>query len=130
MPDLLYEDITYQIRGARFWVYKEFRGAFKESIVDNALTKELIDRGLNVENQKRIDIFYKDKKVGVYIPDKIINGKVLLEIKCKPVLSKGDIDQFWKYLKGSNYKLGMLINFSPDGLKIERIAYDKIRNKN
>ncbi|MBU2036741.1 GxxExxY protein [Patescibacteria group bacterium] len=130
MADLLYEEITYQIRGACFWVYKEFRGSFKESIVDNALTKELISRGLTVEDQKRIDIFYKGKKVGVYVPDKIINEKVLLEIKCKPVLAKGDIDQFWKYLKGSNYKLGLLINFSPEGLKIERVVYDKVRNKN
>ena len=130
MSDLLYEDITYQIRGACFWVYKEFRGAFKESIVDNALTGELISRGLSVENQKRINIYYKGKKVGVYVPDKIINDKVLLEIKCKPILTKGDIDQFWKYLKGSDYILGMLINFSPEGLKIERIAYDKARNKN
>ncbi len=92
MADLLYEEITYQIRGACFWVYKEFRGAFKESIVDNALTRELISRGLTVEDQKRINIFYKGKKVGVYVPDKIINEKVLLEIKCKPILAKGDLD--------------------------------------
>jgi GxxExxY protein len=127
--DLLYEDITYQIRGACFWVYKEFGGAFKEKIVDRALTKELIKRGLNVEDQKRIDIYYLGEKVGVYIPDKIVNQKILLEIKCKPFLNKQDEEQFWKYLKGSQYKLGLIINFSPTGLKIKRVVYDKARKK-
>lgn len=127
---LLYEDITFQIRGACFGVYKEFGGAFKESIVDRALTKELSRRGLIVDDQKRIDIYYRGEKVGVYIPDKIINDKILLEIKCKPFLSKSDLDQFWKYLKGSSYQLGMLVNFSPEKLEIKRIIYQKARKNN
>lgn len=126
---LLYEDITYQIRGACFWVYKEFGGAFKEKIIDRALTKELIKRGLKVDDQKRINIFYQGEKVGIYVPDKIINDKVLLEIKAKPSLTENDGEQFWKYLKGSPYKLGILINFSPTRLEIKRIVYDQARNK-
>jgi GxxExxY protein len=128
MP-LLYEDLTYKIRGACFWVYREFGGAFKEGIVDKALTKELQDRGLKVEDQKRINIYYRGEKVGVYIPDKIVDEKILLEIKCKPGLIKSDQEQFWKYLKGSTYKLGLLINFGPERLEIKRIIYDKIREK-
>lgn len=43
---LLYEDITYKIRGACFEVWREFGGAFKEKIVDRALSKALEKRGL------------------------------------------------------------------------------------
>lgn len=127
--DLLYKEITYQIRGACFWVYKEFGGAFKEKIVDRALTKELVKRGLGVEDQKRIDIYYQGEKVGTYTPDKIIDGKVLLEIKCKLFITKSDEEQFWKYLKGSRYKLGLLINFGPNKLEIKRVIYEQARNK-
>ena len=127
MDDFLYKDITYDIRGACFWVWKEFRGAFKESIIDKALTKELTKRGRKVDNQKRIDIFYDNEKVGTYIPDKIIDDKVLLELKCKQFITKQDIDQFWKYLKGSHYKLGLLINFGPKNLEIKRVVYDTAR---
>lgn len=56
--ELLYQDESYQIRGACFEIYKNFGGAFKESIINKSLIKELSLRGLVVENQKRIDIFY------------------------------------------------------------------------
>ncbi|MBI1883451.1 MAG: GxxExxY protein [Chlamydiae bacterium] len=121
---LLYRDITYEIRGACFWIWKEFGNAFKESIVDKALTEELRKRGLKVTDQKRIDVFYNNKKVGTYVPDKIVNDCVLVEIKRKPFLLKQDKEQFWHYLKGSSYKLGMLINFGERGLEIKRVIYD------
>ena len=108
MPDFLYEKESYEIRGACFDVYKVFGGAFKEKVVDRALTEALKNRGLEVEDQKRINIYFKGKKVGVYIPDKIVNNSVLLELKAKSFLTKQDTDQFWKYVKGSEYKLGFL----------------------
>lgn len=125
---LLYEDLTYQIRGACFNIWREFGGVFKEKVVDRALTEELKSRGLEVENQKSIDIFYKGKKIASYIPDKIVNDSILLEIKCKPSLTKEDERQFWYYLKGSHYKIGLLINFGSQKLEIKRRIYDKARN--
>lgn len=127
VSDFLYEKESYKIRGACFDVYRAFGGAFKEKIVDRALTEALSKRGLEVEDQKHIDIYFEEKKVGIYIPDKIINDCILLELKAKPFLTKQDIDQFWKYLRGSEYKLGFLINFSPTELQIKRIVYDKAR---
>ena len=56
MNDFLYQEITYEIRGACFEVYKKFGGAFKEKIVDNALTIALEKRSLKAENQVKIDI--------------------------------------------------------------------------
>ena len=126
---LLYEEITYQIRGACFWVWKELGSAFKESIIDRALTEELKRRGLKVEEQKRIDVYYQDKKVGTYVPDKIINDCVLVELKRKSFLTKQDKEQFWHYLKGSKYRLGLLINFADKNLEIKRIVYDTKRDQ-
>lgn len=124
---LLYQDITYKIRGACFQVWKKFGGAFKEKIIDHSLQVELSQRGLEVESQKRIDIFYKNKKVGTYVPDFVINDSVLLELKCKPFLTKEDDKQFWLYLKATNYKVGLLVNFGSTKLEIKRRVYDKAR---
>ena len=124
--NLLYEEESYKIRGACFDVWKVFGGAFKERAIDKALTKSLAKRGLKVEEQKRINIYFENEKVGTYVPDKIVNDSIILEVKVKPFLTRQDTDQFWKYLKGSQYKLGFLINF---GLKltIKRIVYDTAR---
>ena len=102
---------------------------FKEKIVDNAMTIALEKRGLEVQSQVKINIYFDNKKVGTYIPDKVINNCILLEIKCKSFLTKEDKRQFWFYLKGSQYKLGLLINFGPEKLAIERRIYDKARSK-
>ncbi len=124
---LLYADITYKIRGACFAVWKEFGGAFKEKIIENALKEEFDKLGLDIENQKRIEIFYKDKKVGTYVPDFVINGIILLELKCKPFITREDERQFWLYLKASNYKVGLLVNFGSQKLEIRRRIYDNAR---
>ena len=127
VEDFLYGDISYKIRGACFEVYGQFGGGFKEKIVDKALTIALKKRDLRVDDQRRITLYYESEKVGTYVPDKIVNNKILLELKCKPFLTQGDKKQFWFYLKGSEYKLGFLINFGPDKLEIQRRIYDKAR---
>jgi len=127
VKDFLYEKESFEIRGACFDVWKQFRGMFKESIVDNALTIALEKRGLTVECQKRINIYFEGKKVGTYVPDKVVNNIIILELKSKPFITKEDEATFWNYLKGSEYKLGFLINFSPSKLIIKRVVYDKVR---
>jgi len=127
--EFLYKEQTYKIRGACFKIWREFGGAFKESIIDKALTEELLKNGFIVENQKRIDIYYNNKKIGTYIPDKIIDSIILLELKCKPFITREDKKQFWYYLKASSYKLGLLINFGSKNLEIHRRIYDKARQK-
>lgn len=125
--DFLYEKESYDIIEACKEVWKEFGGSFKEIVVDKSLGIVLNGRGYKTENQKRIDIYFKDQKVGVYVPDKIINDIILLELKCKPFLTKEDERQFWHYLKATPYKLGFLINFSPQRLEFRRRIYDKAR---
>jgi len=129
MTDLIYADITYKIRGACFEVWKKFGGAFKEKIVDNALTIALKEKQLTVKNQEKINIYFNNIKVGTYIPDKIVDDIILLEIKCKPFITIEDRKQLWYYLKASQYKLGLLINFGTQKLQIERRVYDMARNK-
>ena len=99
MGKLLYEKETYEIRGACFWVWKEFGGAFKESVIHNALLSELQKRKLAVETKRQIPLYYGGKKVGAYVPDMVVNGSVLIELKCKPFLTKEDERQFWPTLK-------------------------------
>ena len=129
VPDFLYEQETYKIRNACHQVWIQFGGAFKESIVDKALEVALQSEGLKVESQKRIDIYFQGQKVGTYVPDKIINGVILVELKCKPFITGEDERQFWLYLKGSEYKLGLLVNFGTEKLEIRRRIYDRAREK-
>ncbi|PIQ73911.1 MAG: GxxExxY protein [Candidatus Portnoybacteria bacterium CG09_land_8_20_14_0_10_44_13] len=126
--ELLYKEESFIIRGVAFDIYKQFRSNHKEKIYHNACFIGLTNKGLKAENDKRIDVFFCGKKVGVYVPDLIINDSILIELKAKPRLLKEDEKQFWYYLKGTDYKLGFLINFgAPDGVEIVRKVYDSAR---
>ena len=128
MAELLYKKESYIIQGAAFDIYKQFRSNYKEKINHNAYYLGLTYKGLKVEKEKRIDIYYNGKKVGTYAPDLIVNDIILIELKAKPRLTKDDIKQFWYYLKGSKYKVGYLINFGvPGGVQIIRRVYDTAR---
>lgn len=127
---LLYKNESYIIQGVAFDIYKQFRNRHKETIYQKSFYYGLKEKGLGVEKEKRIDIYYSGKKVGTYMPDLVIEDKILIELKAKPKLSQDDIKQFWYYLKGSNFKLGYLINFgSLRGVEIIRRIYDKARKQ-
>ncbi len=126
--NFLYEKETYIIRGVCYEIYKKYRNAYKESIYHNILHEEFLKIGFSVLKNKQIPVYYNNKKVGVYIPDLIVDEKILIELKSKPFLIKNDIQQFWQYLKGSSYKVGLLINFgAPNGVQIIRRVYDEVR---
>jgi len=126
MAELLYKQESYIIQGVAFEIYKKFRNRHKEKIYHNSFYYGLKDNSLNAEKEKRIDICYNGRKVGTYTPDLVVEDKILIELKVKPRLAQDDIKQFWHYLKGSNYKLGYLINFgASNGVQIIRRIYGK-----
>jgi len=89
----------------------------------------LTKREIPFESQKPINIIYNGKKIGTYKPDFIVNNQILIELKVLPRLTQLEEKQIWYYLKGTNYKLALLINFGGQKLQIKRWIYDKARQK-
>lgn len=125
---LVYENLTYKIRGILFNVYNKLGPAHKENIYGNALEEEFKKNNIPYEREKTIDIIYDNKKIGIYKPDFIIDNKIILEIKALTSIGKLEEKQMWRYLKGSNYRLALLVNFGTEKLDIKRIIYDIIRD--
>lgn len=90
----LYKQESYLIRGGAFEVYKQFRNRHKEKVYQRALVEYLQDKGLQVEKEKQIPIYFNNKKVGIYTPDLVVNDVIFIELKCKPIITKDDIRQF------------------------------------
>jgi len=127
---LLYKNESYIIRGGCYEVYKKFRNRHKENIYLRALVQYFLAKGLSIDKEKQIPIYFQGKKVGIYVPDIIVNDIIFIELKCKAYLTKDDIRQFWYYLTSSEYKVGYLINFGKtNGVEIIRRVYDTARIK-
>ena len=87
----------------------------KESVYQNALSRELEGRGLKFEREKSIPVKYQGKTVGTYRPDFIIDGKILVELKAQKSIPRANEKQLFYYLAGTGYKLGLLVNFGQAG---------------
>ena len=79
MGDLLYKEESYLIRGVAFDIYKQFRNSHKEKIYRDSFFLGLLGKGLKPEKEKRLDIFYNNKKVGTYVPDLVVNDEIFIE---------------------------------------------------
>jgi len=125
--ELLYEDLTYRIRKCLFAVRKNLGLGHKEILYQNALEAEFKKEKLAFEKEKTMSVMYEGKKIGVYRPDFVVEDKIIIELKALKFIGKNEKTQVWTYLKGSNYKLALLANFSPSDVEIERIVYDEAR---
>lgn len=127
--DLLYKELSYGVVGCCYEVYNELGPAHKEQVYQEALKMALEDKDINFEDKKRLKIKFKGKAVGIYEPDFIIEDKIIIEIKSVLNMPKVFENQLYYYLRGSEYKLGYLINFGNEHLDIRRRVYDLARNK-
>ena len=125
---LLYRDLTYRIRNALFNVKKELGGGHKEIVYQKALAHEFQRNSLSFSREVRIPIKYRGEGVGVYVPDFVIENKIIVELKAIPFVGQTEKKQLWTYLKGSSYRLALLVNFGPKELTIERVVYDSARS--
>ncbi len=120
---LLYEDLTYRIRRCVFKVYNTLGFGHKELVYQKALEQEFQKEGLEFESQKHLVIHYDGKKVGDYVPDFLTENQIIIEIKSSKFLTENDKKQTFYYLRGSGYKLALLINFGAPKLQIERLIW-------
>jgi GxxExxY protein len=98
-----------------------------ESIYQEALTMELGSRGLDVRRQVEVPVRYKDKLLAAPLRlDVLVNELIVVEIKSVERLLAVHEAQLLSYLKLSDKRLGLLINFNARMLKqsIRRIAND------
>ena len=125
--DFLYRDLTYIIRNIVFTVKKDLGLGHKELIYQKAIEEELKKRKIKFDREKQIQILYNGKKIGVYQPDFVVDDKIIIELKALPFIGVREKKQTWSYLKGSEYKLALLVNFGGDDVDIQRIIYEKAR---
>jgi len=106
-------ELSEIIIGDAINVHKKLGPGLLESAYEECLYYELNKNGLNVEKQKPMPLIYDEVKLDVgYRIDIIVENKVVIEIKSVEALNDVHLVQVLTYLKLSNCKLGLLINFN------------------
>lgn len=99
-------------------IHKKLGAGLFEHVYEECLFYELTKSGLFIEKQKLLPIIYEDLRIeNAFRLDIIIENKVILEIKTVDYISSNHKAQLLTYLKMTNCKLGMLLNFQSDVFK-------------
>jgi GxxExxY protein len=116
-----HEDLTYQIIGAAMAVHRNIGPGQKEAIYQRALEAQFEQAKLNFEPEKNLPVYDGNRLLGFYIPDFIVEGKVIVEIKAFATLHQKYLGQVITYLNFTGLPIGLLINFGERSLCQRRV---------
>jgi GxxExxY protein len=121
--ELLHKEITEQIIGAAFEVYRELGYGFLEKVYQRAMQVELRLRGLKAEIEQKIQVNFKGNVVGDYQADILVSDVVIVELKVSKVYNPEDEPQLLNELKATGMKVGLLINFGRTKVDFKRMVF-------
>ncbi len=119
---MLHSELSEKIIGSAMRVLNELKPGLDEKIYENALVLELGEIGLSVDQQRRFDVQYKGKPVGLLVPDLIVDGKVVVDTKVVAAFNESHVAQMIGYLAITGMDLGLLINFKNAKLEWKRVV--------
>jgi len=118
------KDKTYSIIGSAMQVHQTLGSGFLEAVYSDAMELELKKRNVPYEREKAIKILYnKIILPHQYVADFVCYDSIIVELKAVEQLTKIHEAQLLNYLKATNLRIGLLINFGEMSLKFKRMVY-------
>ncbi len=115
-------ELSEVIIGAAMTVLNKLKPGLNEKAYENALVIELRKRGHFVEQQRRFDVYYDGLVVDTLVPDLIVDGKVIVDLKVTETFTDTHSAQMIGYLAITELELALLLNFKFARLSWKRIA--------
>jgi GxxExxY protein len=115
-------ELTEKVIWCAFTVSNTLGCGFLERVYENALAHELRKAGLKTDQQHGITIHYDGVVVGEYAADLLVEGVLLVELKAVKELDDIHFAQCLNYLRATNLRLCLLMNFAKPKVEIRRIA--------
>ena len=120
--DLVYPELSFIIVGCAYEVFNELGPGHTEKIYQRAMAAVFEGKKIIFKEQEYYPLKFKDKVIGRGFLDFAVDNKIIVELIKDETFTKTHIDQVVNYLKLSNYKLAILINFTPQGVKFKRLV--------
>lgn len=109
---IIYKEECYAIQGAVFEVYREMGCGFLEAVYQECLLEEFQIRQIPFAAQPVLELSYKGQQLEqVYRPDFVCHDKIIVELKAVKDIGSEHQAQVLNYLKATDMKLGLLVNF-------------------
>lgn len=110
---LLENALTKRVIGAFYDVYNAMGPGFLESVYSNALLMALSDRGIGARAEVPLVVRHRDRVVGHFRADVVVEDRIIVEIKAVSTLAKAHEAQLVNYLRATGIAVGLVLNFGP-----------------
>ena len=121
-----HSELTETIIGAFYEVYNELGVGFLEKAYREAMALVLRSKGIDVQCEVPIAVWFRGAKIGNYEADLIVAGVVLVELRAAKALDRSHEAQLLNYLRSTEIEIGLLLNFGPR-LQVRRFAFENER---
>ncbi len=121
MQKLIYPELSYKLVGLAYKIDNSIGFGHPEKVYSEALEELLSKENLNFEKEYYCPLKVDDKVIAKRYFDFFVEEKVIIEVKVGDYHYKKACDQIFQYLKESGLKLGIIIRFTKDGVKVKRI---------
>lgn len=111
--ELIDAGLTERVIGVFYSVHNELGFGFVESVYENALAFALREAGLDVEQQRHLQVRFRDVVVGQFVTDLVVEQRLLVELKSVSHIVPAHEAQLTHYLKATGLRVGLLLNFGP-----------------
>ena len=123
MSNIIYKGESYKLMGILFDIHSNLGKGFSEIVYKDAIEYELEKSLIFFEREKEYNVKYKDVFLKhKFYADFVLFDKIILEVKCCNSISDSHIAQAMNYLKVSNNKLAIIVNFNNNSLEYKRIV--------
>ena len=124
---LLFEEESYAILGSCIDIHKKIGAGFRETVYHEVLEKELSKRNIPFEKNKKLQLYYDGIALNKYASADFVSfGKIIIQIKSVNTIKQETIQQTVNFLKATNFKLLLLVNFGEPRLKWKRLINTSI----
>ena len=119
---IIFKEESYKIIGICMNIHSTLGNGFLEAVYSEVLEKEFVKNNIPYQREVKLDLFFNGEKLDKkYKADFICFDNIILEIKAVSFIHENFTKQTLNYLKATEKKLGLLINFGEKSLKYKRI---------
>lgn len=127
MTELLEKDLVYKIIGCAMKVHKELGHGLREKTYERGICIEFVYENINFNQQKKYPVYYRGEIIDEFIPDLVVEKRIVVKIKTVTTISDEHRGQLLNYLRVTELLVGLIINFNHTKLQWERFVLETAR---
>lgn len=120
--EIIYKELSYKIVGLAMEVHNTLGFGFLEKVYENALMILFEKNGIPAQQQAPVKVYFEGQVVGDYYADILVDNKIILELKAVNRILDVHRAQVLNYLRATEIKLAMILNFGKRSFEYERFV--------